>query len=93
VHSAGVEPPYLGRTRFEMTARDGISSITSRNGIQQGVSNLAMHSVYLERAPEVFLDPFTLTIPNDELGPTGLRWISKSKHFPGPSVLVVQSRK
>ena len=54
-------------------------------------ANFAKHGVNFEQAAEVFLDPFALTIADDEHSMGEIRWITLGKDVLGQYVLVVHT--
>ena len=51
-------------------------------------SNLKKHSVFFERAIQVFQDPLALTIPDEGQDDAEARWITLGKDWGGRFVLV-----
>lgn len=54
-------------------------------------TNFSKHGVDFERAAEIFQDPLSLTIPDDDHSITEVRWITMGKDVRGQSFLVVHT--
>ena len=54
-------------------------------------ANLHKHGLDFERAATVFLDPFAMTIPDEEHSETEVRWITLGKDAGGQHALVVHT--
>jgi len=54
-------------------------------------TNFKKHAVDFERAATVFLDPFALTIPDQDHSETKARWITLGKDAADQYVLVVHT--
>jgi uncharacterized DUF497 family protein len=54
-------------------------------------ANFSKHGLDFERAATVFLDPFAVTIPDEEHSETEVRWITLGKETMGQYVLLVHT--
>jgi uncharacterized DUF497 family protein len=54
-------------------------------------TNFSKHRLDFERAATVFLDPFAVTIPDEEHSETEARWITLGKDATGHYALVVHT--
>jgi uncharacterized DUF497 family protein len=54
-------------------------------------ANVGKHGLDFERAATVFLDPFAVTIPDEEHSETEVHWITLGKDTSGEYVLVIHT--